>query len=343
VHLRYALFAALLACAPEVEVEMTPPPFEPGPSESTPLDAGIVADAAPVELDAAIEDAETIDASVLDTGVSSDAGIECSVMGRAGECLDVSDCTGDRAPTPGFCPGPTWVQCCTAAPMVCDETAQPRPNEGLVEVAYDDCPAGMIGVDTFCIDRFEASLMEGTRSWSPYFNPGSRTVRAVSIEGAVPQGYIDETQSAAACSNAGKRLCSSAEWLRACQGAAGDTYPYGSTRMPGVCNDDRAVHPAVEYFMSSESWIWSELGNPCINQLERGLARTGAYAGCVSAEGVSDLMGNLHEWIDDSAGTFRGGFYVDTVVNGEGCLYRTIAHGTSHWDYSTGFRCCADR
>ena len=32
----------------------------------------------------------------------------------------------------------------------------------------------------------------------------------------------------------------------------------------------------------------------------------------------------------------------DTVKNGNGCLYRTTAHSYSHWDYSTGFRCCAD-
>ena len=31
-----------------------------------------------------------------------------------------------------------------------------------------------------------------------------------------------------------------------------------------------------------------------------------------------------------------------TVINGEGCLYTTTAHNMSHWDYSTGFRCCAD-
>jgi formylglycine-generating enzyme required for sulfatase activity len=54
------------------------------------------------------------------------------------------------------------------------------------------------------------------------------------------------------------------------------------------------------------------------------------------------MMGNLHEWTADPAGTFRGGFYVDTTINGAGCLYRTTAHVASYWDYSTGFRCCAD-
>jgi hypothetical protein len=53
-------------------------------------------------------------------------------------------------------------------------------------------------------------------------------------------------------------------------------------------------------------------------------------------------VGNLHEWTADPAGTFRGGFYVDTKLNGPGCLYATTAHDSSHWDYSTGFRCCAD-
>ena len=67
---------------------------------------------------------------------------------------------------------------------------------------------------------------------------------------------------------------------------------------------------------------------------------TGAEAGCVTAEGAFDMMGNLHEWTADPAGTFRGGYYVDTVLNGNGCLYATTAHDVSYWDYSTGFRCC---
>ena len=105
----------------------------------------------------------------------------------------------------------------------------------------------------------------------------------------------------------------------------------------------RAMHPVVEYFGTSESWIWSELDHPCINQLPASLDPTGANAGCVSESGALDMMGNLHEWTADPAGTFRGGFFVDTAINGEGCLYRTTAHDMGHRDYSTGFRCCADR
>jgi hypothetical protein len=198
-----------------------------------------------------------------------------------------------------------------------------------------------------CIDRWEAGLAldEGgaRRPWSPYANPGTRTVVALdSAPGIVPQGYINGQQAGAACARAGKRLCTDAEWLRACRGAAGTTYPYGNTREPGRCNDARTCHPAVQYFESSDGSVFGMIGHACLDQLPAGLARTGAHPGCASADGIYDLMGNLHEWTADPAGTFRGGFYVDTAINGDGCLYRTTAHDTGHWDYSTGFRCCAD-
>jgi hypothetical protein len=328
-----------------------------GDDDGSGLDAGLVdaaqsdavADAAPGDAapgDAAVADAAVADAAVADAA-SADAGVPCSVNGVAGECLDVAVCPG--VSTPGYCPGPVNIQCCTPDdPQTCDPDAHPQPNAGLVEApGQGGCPDGMIPVDTFCIDQFEASLWlvhddETTEPWSPYWNPGAERVRAVSIGGAVPQGYVSGDQAAEACAEAGKRLCTDTEWLRACQGPDETTYPYGDTLQTGVCNDHRAVHPAVEYFGTSADWIWSELGHPCINQLADSLDLTGQNAGCVSAEGALDLMGNLHEWTADPDGTFRGGYYVDTVINGPGCLYRTTAHNVYHWDYSTGFRCCAD-
>jgi sulfatase modifying factor 1 len=310
-------------------------------------------------LDAASLDAASLDAWGMDASWGS-----CSVGGVTGTCLDVSLCTGDRMSVPGFCPGPAGIQCCLprgdAGPVpdagptpdagLCDPADMSLPNVGLTEAAGEGgCPAGMVPVtDAFCVDRYEASLVEvladgSTLEWSPYHNPGTRRVRALSRAGAVPQGYIDGVRAAAACSEAGKRLCTDTEWLRACQGSAGTTYPYGNTRSTGVCNDHRDLHPAVERFGTSADWIWSRLGDACINQLPMSLARTGAFSGCQSEPGAFDMMGNVHEWTSDAAGTFRGGFYVDTVINGNGCLYRTTAHDSSHWDYSTGFRCCADR
>ena len=71
-----------------------------------------------------------------------------------------------------------------------------------------------------------------------------------------------------------------------------------------------------------------------------GLAPVGCFP--ANRSGLYDMVGNLHEWTADPRGTFQGGYYLDTRENGEGCAYRTTAHGFDYHDYSTGFRCCAD-
>jgi sulfatase modifying factor 1 len=238
---------------------------------------------------------------------------------------------------------------CSTNPIPwCTADTKPTPN-GIPEEppGIGGCPPGMTRVDTFCIDRWEASLVEilpndALGPWSPYEYPGDATVRAVSAPDRIPQGYINQTRASAACQLAGKRMCTDAEWLRACQGSTTTIYPFGNSPMPGVCNDARTCHPAIQYFETAADWIWSELGHPCLDQLPEGLDATGANPGCVSEDGVFDMMGNLHEWTADPAGTFRGGFFVDPMINGPGCTYRTTAHDVSHWDYSTGFRCCTD-
>ena len=275
---------------------------------------------------------------------------DCDVLGEPGYCVTTDACQAmsSHAPWPGFCPGtPADVECCIPdLLLLCDPSviALPNTHHTHEEAGVGGCPAGMIAVTTFCIDRYEASLvrMDDGSSWSPFDNPGATEVVAVSVKGAVPQGYIDGIQAGEACTNAGKRLCTDNEWLRACQGPSGYTYPYGDTRMTGVCNDHRDLHPAYEYFGTTDPSVFSMIDNACINQLPETVDRAGDNPGCVTAEGAFDMMGNLHEWTADPDGTFRGGYYVDTVENGNGCLYVTTAHDTSHWDYSTGFRCCAD-
>jgi hypothetical protein len=89
--------------------------------------------------------------------------------------------------------------------------------------------------------------------------------------------------------------------------------------------------------------MWYEgMDSPLFNQLPDTLRPTGTSTECVSPDGAYDMVGNLHEWIDDPSGTFKGGFYLDTQINGEGCKYATTAHAFGYHDYSTGFRCCLD-
>ena len=40
-------------------------------------------------------------------------------------------------------------------------------------------------------------------------------------------------------------------------------------------------------------------------------------------------------------GVFKGGYFVDAKINGNGCEYTTTAHSPDYHDYSLGFRCCA--
>jgi hypothetical protein len=86
----------------------------------------------------------------------------------------------------------------------------------------------------------------------------------------------------------------------------------------------------------------TELNDSRINQEPGTLALTGSFANCQNDAGLFDMVGNLHEWTSDPNGTFEGGFYLDTHEHGDGCAYRTIAHGADYHDYSTGFRCCAN-
>jgi formylglycine-generating enzyme len=212
---------------------------------------------------------------------------------------------------------------------------------------------GACGPDTvlidaaFCIDRFEARLEahDGSRwvAHSPYHRPAGR-YRAVPARGQAPQGYLSGVEADAACREAGKRLCTSAEWLRACRGAANRAFPYGDTYAAGACNDRYAgTHPVVDYFGTSQGvWDMAHMNDPGINQQPGTVASGGAFAACATADGVHDLHGNLHEWVADTGGTFRGGFYADGRINGVGCSYATTAHGRGYHDYSTGFRCCAN-
>ncbi len=216
--------------------------------------------------------------------------------------------------------------------------------------ASGTCPEGMARIhDSYCIDRYEASLVEvlpngAQRGWSPYHTPTRTAVQAVSRRNVVPQAYISEGQAARACRASGKRLCSNTEWHQACAGPQRMAFPYGNSREPGRCNENHPRHPVVQLFGHARAYIWDgiHMNDPQINQLPGTLALTGAFSGCTNEFGVYDMVGNLHEWTNDADGTFRGGYYMDTHLNGDGCAYATQAHDTSYHDYSTGFRCCAD-
>lgn len=203
----------------------------------------------------------------------------------------------------------------------------------------------------YCIDRFEASVVEildghRTRHHSPYDGVDHVNVKAVSKRGVKPQAYISRDQAEAACDNAGKRLCSDDEWITACKGKHPTLFPYGDDRKDGYCNDtgvssfNHYYGPGTGDPPAQAAYSWANMNDPRLNQLEGTLAATGHFKKCRSGFDVYDMVGNLHEWTATKSGTFRGGYYLDTHLNGDGCDYRTTAHAANYHDYSTGFRCC---
>jgi formylglycine-generating enzyme required for sulfatase activity len=186
------------------------------------------------------------------------------------------------------------------------------------------------GLD-FWIYRYEASRPDATET-----SAGGSDVRACSKQGALPWGGATYAQAEAACQAVGKRLCSPAEWLAACAGSSGLSYPYGDTYDGEMCNgrdldgipggdDDNILLPAGD---------------------------TGLLSGCVSEDSVHDMSGNLREWTTEQSGdtgdpdytpiyVVRGGDYT-TPEPGLGCTF-TLSQAVADVILPTiGFRCCSD-
>ena len=156
------------------------------------------------------------------------------------------------------------------------------------------CPPGMVtnarsDGTTFCIDKYE---------WP-------------NIAGEKPLTSVSWVEATIFCMDAGKRLCTSAEWTTACQGPAKSTYPYGMAYEKGKCP--------------------SEGNEP---------SRSGRFPGCGAPGGAQDMVGNVWEWVEDKrgdypvmmGGTFKFGESADCSLSSEG--------GVGLKSGDVGFRCC---
>lgn len=258
-----------------------------------------------------------------------------------------------------------------AAPSVSSTAPEPAASVDAGARSPTDCPDGMAKIGRYCIDRWEAHLAVRTTLGEivhlPFFArpPEDGKYEARSEEGALPQGYISRVEASRACKNAGKRLCSKAEWQRACGGRRGGHYPYGPRWKADRCNMDKPHLLSQRFGADARRWKYEQFNDPTLNQEPGFLVPAGSLASCVSSYGVHDLVGNLHEWVSDTVdealmekldaeeverktqswrpgnGVFMGGFFSTHEQLGPGCRYTTVAHEPTYHDYSTGFRCCS--
>lgn len=195
-------------------------------------------------------------------------------------------------------------------------------REVVTEAALEAGPAAMVRVETdastFYIDAVEASI--------------DTDGKAVPLAGTVP-ALASWSDAAKACAAAGKRMCTPAEWMSACQGKAavdddgdgsvvgdyleGRPYPYGDHYRTGWCHDggDRDKTSPV---------------------------RAGSKGACKTPDGIYDLAGNLSEWVGatgDEAVLLGGAWYYGDKA---ACSTSYEKFGPDMTNRTTGFRCCAD-
>lgn len=110
----------------------------------------------------------------------------------------------------------------------------------------------------------------GSDNYAPCADSGQNCVDdvyAVSLPGVRPSANLTWFQAQQACTNAGKRLPSNAEWQAAVAGTPDPGPDDGTTD----CNTSSAFKSVA----------------------------TGSRSSCVSARGALDMVGNLYEWVAD--------------------------------------------
>lgn len=178
------------------------------------------------------------------------------------------------------------------------------------------CPDEMVYIASMsvCIDRYESALR----------GSGDR-IEAVAEEGEIPASGVSWFTARQACTNAGKRLCRSSEWQRACQGGEELEWMYAATAEDERCN----VAPNGADIPGRE------------------VEPSGHREACRSEDGVSDLLGNVSEWVDatDPSGLLRelrGGSYGGYTHHSRCFASNPTFQPPDIESEGLGIRCCRD-
>ncbi|NUO52379.1 MAG: SUMF1/EgtB/PvdO family nonheme iron enzyme [Polyangiaceae bacterium] len=237
-----------------------------------------------------------------------------------------SDTPAQSAPDDTTGPAAVAALAASSPPSAAVSASTPAPSASASTAPAGPCPEDMVDVGLACIDRFEAPNKKGEK---PILMQSS-----------------DDGQKW--CEERGKRLCNEDEWVRACKGPKGSRYPYGAKFESGRCNDvGKFIAPS---WKTLGSWP-SDAAKAEVQKLDQSEA-SGTREGCVSAEGVFDLTGNVAEWVvrtrenvTNYSHVVKGCFWgrCFRVPHEPECDYVNFAHPAGFRSYEMGIRCCKSK
>jgi serine/threonine protein kinase/formylglycine-generating enzyme required for sulfatase activity len=196
-------------------------------------------------------------------------------------------------------------------------TVTPTTSE-TVAVASGNCPRGMVKIEA-------GEFSFGSSGGDPMRNFGEADASTVALKtycidyyeapngkDDLPTTGVSWAQAKSACDRGGKRLCSEAEWERACKGPGGSRFTYGNTYDVERCNTEDGDGKA------------------------RPLASAVEFKKCRSGFNVFAMSGNAEEWVAEKIA--KGGA-ADRADWSSRCSARNTSKAASG---TRGYRCCAD-
>lgn len=281
-------------------------------------------------------------------GTAASASFACSLL------VDTSGLTGDGEGGGG------------ASDARADTQAEATVSDGATGASSDGGPGADGGTDaacafsngalpvavgSYCIDRTEATNADydsflAANVADPMARPAAcafatsfaRKCSPLANGPGDPVSCIDWCDAYAYCQWAGKRLCgrigggdqavtdqtnaATDQWYQACSRGGARAFPYGATYKPARCND--AARDAGQ------------------------AVAVGSSAACAGGyDGVFDMSGNVHEWVDSCGATtgagdkciIRGGAYDDSADGVACALAFPLARNTAN--PTIGIRCCS--